>query len=50
MRYVREIDHKVESEQVADKITIAAVVPLESIPTINYILGGPSDDQYQSKR
>ena len=31
---------------------IAASIELspESRPTINYILGGPTDDQYQSKR
>ena len=49
-RYIKEIDHGVESGQSADRITASAIVPLESRPTINYILGGPSDYQYQSKR
>ena len=47
---IREIDHGVESRQAADKITAGAIVALESRPAINYILGGPSDNQYQSKR
>ena len=34
---------------VADRITASAIAPSESRPTINYILGGPFDDQYQSK-
>ena len=33
-----------------DKITAGVVSPLKSRPAINYILGGPFDDQYQSKR
>ena len=46
--YIRESDHVVESGQVADRVTVGATAPLESRPAINYILGGPSDDQYQS--
>ena len=34
----------------ADKIIAGETAPSESKPAINYILGGPSDDQYQSKR
>ena len=49
-RYIIEIEHGVESEQVIDRVTIVAIAPSDSRPTINYILGGPSDDQYQSKR
>ena len=48
-RYVREVDRGVESGQPADRITAGAATPSESKPTINYIVGGPSDDQYQSK-
>ena len=48
-RYIREIEHGVESRQAADIITAGATAPLEYKPTINYILGGPSDDQYQLK-
>ena len=50
MRYIREIDHVVESRQVVDRVTVGAAVPSEFRSAINYILGGPSDDQYQSKR
>ena len=49
-RYVKEVDHKEESRQVADRVTARATIQLESRPTINYILGGPFDYQYQSKR
>ena len=50
MRYIRELDHGVESGQAANRITTDVIIPSESIPAINYILGGPSDNQYQSKR
>ena len=33
-----------------DKITAGVVSQSKSRPAINYILGGPFDDQYQSKR
>ena len=29
-RYIKELDHEVESRQTADKITVGAVVPSES--------------------
>ena len=48
-RYVRELDHGVESGQVANRITANVTTQIKSRLTINYILGGPSDDQYQSK-
>ena len=48
-RYVRELDHEVESGQVANRITADMTTQIKSRLTINYILGGPSDDQYQSK-
>ena len=48
-RYIKEIDHGVESGQVVDRVTASMVAPSDSRPTINYILGGPCDDQYQSK-
>ena len=50
MRNIQEIDHWVESAQAADIITAGTAAPSESRPAINYILGGPSNDQYQSKR
>ena len=49
MRYIGEIDHGVESGHAADIITAGTAAPSKSRPTINYILGGPSDNQYQSK-
>ena len=49
-RYIKEIDQGAESRQDANRITVGTVTLPESRPTINYILGGPSDYQYQSKR
>ena len=49
-RYVREVYRGAESRPLADRITVDATVPLESRLAINYILGGPSDNQYQLKR
>ena len=48
-RYVKEGDHGEESGQAMDRITTGATIPIESRPAINYILGGPSNDQYKSK-
>ena len=50
IRYVKEVDRETESEPPVDRITADATAPLETRLAINYILGGPSDDQYQSKR
>ena len=47
--YVKEVDHREESGQATNRITAKATIPSESRPTINYILGGPFDDQYKSK-
>ena len=49
-RYVRKPDHELELGQASDRITVSVTTPIESRPAINYILGSPSDDQYQSKR
>ena len=49
-RYIREVDREEESAPTTGIITTGMVAPLESKPTINYILGGLLDDQYQSKR
>ena len=48
-RYLREVDRRAESRPQTDRITADVAILSESRPTINYILGGPSDDQYQSK-
>ena len=46
MRYVKEVDHKEKPAPTTGRITTDAVAPLESRLVINYILGGPLDDQY----
>ena len=43
-RYIKEIDHEVESGQATDKVATVVATSSESRPTINYILGGLSDD------
>ena len=48
-RYVKEVDHGAESRTPANKITIGMAAPSETRTTINYILGGSFDDQYQLK-
>ena len=50
IRYVREVGRRAESGPPADIITAGAAALLEPRPTINYILGGSFDHQYQSKR
>ena len=49
-RYIKELDHGLESWQAIDRITAGAAVPSESRHAINYILGGSFDNQYQLKR
>ena len=49
-RYIKEEDHKEESGLATNKIATGAATPSEPKPVINYILGGLSDDYYQSKR
>ena len=48
-RYIREANRGEESAPIADRITTGAVALFEPKLTINCILGGPFDDQYQSK-
>ena len=48
--YIRESARPVETAPVAERITASLELPSEPQPTINYILGGPADDQCQSKR
>ena len=48
-RYVKEVYHIEESGKAVDRVMIGVAILSESKPAINYILGGPSDDQYQSK-
>ena len=44
------MDQGVESGQHTSRIVVSPTVQPEPRPTINYILGGPMDGQYQSKR
>ena len=46
MRYVREMAHGAEKASVVERIVAGAELPAEPRPTINHILGGPTDDQY----
>ena len=45
-----EPTHGTETAPAADKAIASTEHPLESRPTINFVLGGPIDDQYWSKR
>ena len=49
-RYVRETVCGAEAAPAVERITASVELLLEPRPTINYILGGLVDDQYQSKR
>ena len=48
-RYIREVNSEEESAPTIGRITTSVAASPESRPAINYILGGPLDDQYQSK-
>ena len=48
-RYVKKIDQGPEPRQDADRIVVSATALPEHRPSINYILGGPSDNQYEIK-
>ena len=49
-RYVRETDRGAEAAPAVERVAASKKLPLEPQPTINYILGSPTNDQYQSKR
>ena len=48
-RYVRKKVRRVEAAPTVEKIAASVELPPEPRPTINYKLGDPADDQYQSK-
>ena len=48
-RYIQEPTRGTETAPAADKAIVGAEHPSEPRPTINFILGGPTNDQYQSK-
>ena len=49
-KYVLETVNGVEATLAVERIMASVELLPEPRPTINYILGGPVDDQYQSKR
>ena len=49
-RYVKEIDQRPGLRQGVDRIAVRTLALPEPRPTINFILGDPFDDQYQTKR
>ena len=46
MRYVREMVRKADAAPVVERIAVSTELLPKPRPTINYILGGPIDDQY----
>ena len=49
-RYIRETVRIAEAAPMVERRAVGVELHLELRPTINYILGGPIDDRYQSKR
>ena len=49
-RYIKEPTRGTETTPIADRAIIGTERPSEPQPTVNFVLGGPIDDQYQSKR
>ena len=50
IRYIREVNYGEEFAPIVDRIITGVAAQFEYKLTINYILRGPFDDQYQSKR
>ena len=48
-RYVREMARGADAAPTVERIAATVELPLEPRPTINYILGGPADDHFQTK-
>ena len=49
-RFIREPTRRTETAPAADRAIVATEHSSEPRPTINFVLGGPIDDQYQSKK
>ena len=49
-RFIWEPTHTAETASASNRVFVAAEHSSEPKPTINFILGGPVDDQYQSMR
>ena len=50
IRFIREPTYAAETAPASNRVIVAGKHSSEPRPTINFILGGPVDDQYQSKR
>ena len=50
IRFIQEPSHGTDTVSTTDRAIVATEHPSEPYPTINYVLGGPIDDQYQSKK
>ena len=48
-RYIRETVRVAKVAPAVERITVGAELPPEPWSTINYLLGGPTNDQYKSK-
>ena len=49
-RFIREPTRTTETSPASNRVVVASEHSSEPRPTINFIPGGPIDDQYQSKR
>ena len=49
-RFIREPSRGTETAPAANRAIVTTEHPSEPRPTINFVLGGPIDDQYQSKK
>ena len=49
-RFIRELTRGIQTAPTTDRAIVVAEHPSESRPTINFVMGGPINDQYQSKR
>ena len=49
-RFIQELARETETAPTADRAIAATKRPSEPRPTINFVLGGPLNDQYQSKK
>ena len=49
-RFIWEPAREIKTTPATDRVIVATEHPSESRPIINFVLGGPIDDQYRSKR
>ena len=48
-RYIQEMVRGAEAAPMVERIAASVEIPPEPRPTMNYILGDPANNQYQSK-